>query len=319
MDKELIDLIKNTDNDEEIKEIIDEVIDECLEALKEIDIDTSVKNTLGVLSEINKNRIYKDESDHNSIEFDMQAVWMGFIPNTTRVIYGVYIDKNRDVSNRGQYYYINDNEYLYEFSKYIKDKDIDTDTDFILFVYEFLEEYLGNKFNPKDRHEIHKLIYKNDTDYYKPSKEHSNKDFIGTGGAMCTEYASLAQNILTVYGFDMMYMMDERHAYNLINIEDKVHLLDLSMNVAIVDINGNVVGDLPYLEEIEDYDNEYLNRVVYGEEKFILNEYYDLYMNGKLFKYVLDDTREYGIWGTRPDLLDGGNSNERIIKSNKRM
>ncbi len=319
MDKELIDLIKNTESDEEIKEIIDEVIDECIEALKEVNIDTRVMNTLGVLSEINKNRIYMDEYDENGIEFDMQAVWTGFIPNTTKIIYGVYIDKNRDVSNKGQYYYLNDNSYLYEFSKYIKDKEIETEEDLISYVYDFLEEYLGNFINPKARQDIHKLLYMNDDYYFKPTKEHSNKDFVGTGGAMCTEYSTLAQNILTIYGFDMMYMMDDKHAYNLISIRDKVHILDLSMNVVVLDLDGKVIGDLPFLEEIEDFDSDYLNRVVYGDDKFIVNEYYDLYMNDKLLKVTVKDTREYGIWGTRPDLLDGGNSNERIIKSNKRM
>ena len=318
MDIDLINDIKNTKNDEEIKEIIDEIILECLEALEEIDIDTKVLNTLGVESEINNNRCYINQYDVNDDEFNIQSIWTGFIPNNTKIIYGVYIDKNRDVSNKGQYYYLDDNSYLYEFSKYIKDKEIETEEDFISYVYDFLEEYLGNFINPKERQDIHKLLYKNDDYYFKPTKEHSNKDFVGTGGAMCTEYSTLAQNIFTIYGFDMMYMMDDKHAYNLISIRDKVHILDLSMNVVVLDLDGNVIGDMPFLEEIEDFDSNYLNRVVYGKEKFIVNDYYDIYMNEKLFKVTVKDTREYGVWGTREDLLGNEeNNNERIIRSYK--
>ena len=68
MDIDLINDIKNTKNDEEIKEIIDEIILECLEALEEIDIDTKVLNTLGVESEINNNRCYINQNDINDDE-----------------------------------------------------------------------------------------------------------------------------------------------------------------------------------------------------------------------------------------------------------
>ncbi len=315
MDRELIAEIKNSKNEEEIKQIIDSVIIECLEALEEINIDTKVKNTLGVESDINYERIYLNENDKNDNTYNMQAVWTGFIPKTTKIIYGINIDKYKEVANQGSYYYIDDNSYLYEFSKFIKEKEIDTDEDFILYVYDFLNKYLGNILNKKQRKDIHKLIYKNENVFYKPIKEHSNKDFIGTGGAMCTEYATLAQNILTLYGFDMMYLMDDKHAYNLIFLNEKVHLLDLSMCVVVLDEHHNEIGTLPFLEEIENYSNELLKRVIYGDEKFILNQYFDIYINDRLFKFTISEKREYGVWGTREELLEKEETeSERIIR-----
>ena len=314
MDRELIDEIKKTNNDEEIKEIINEIIEECLEALKEINIDTRVSNTLGVESDINFKRIYLDEEDVNENTYNMQAVWTGFIPVNTKIVYAIYINEYKDVSNEGHYYYLNDNSYLYEFSKYIKDKEVNDETDFIMYVFTFLNEYLGNIFNSKKRNDIHKLIYRNDNSFYEPTKEHSNSDFINTSGAMCTEYASLAQNILTVYGFDMMYLMTDKHAYNLICLDEKIHILDLSICIPIYNSNNEIIGKLPFLEEIEDYSNDKLKRVIYGEETFILNEYFDVYINDRLFKFTTNDTREYGVWGTRKELLDKEDTNERVIR-----
>ena len=86
------------------------------------------------------------------------------------------------------------------------------------------------------------------------------------------------------------------------------------MAVAIIDLNGNQIGDLPFLEEIENYSDDFLKRVIYGTEKIILNNYFDLYINDNLYKFITEDTREYGVWGTREDLIEEDLENERIIK-----
>ena len=319
MDRELLEKIRNTTTDEEIKQIVDEVIEKCIEELKELGVDLSVAPTIGMDSDINYTKYYKSENDNNDCNYKIQAAWTGFLPKGTKIVYGVVIDQYKDVANRGYYYYLNDNSYLYEFSKFIKDKEIETDEDFILYVYDFLNDYFGNLIQSKDRYILHKLLYKNNDAYFKPTKEHTNKDFVGCGAAMCTEYSSLAENILTLYGFDMMFLMNDKHAYNLIYLNEKMYLLDFSMSISVLDLNGDQIGDLPFLEEIEDFDEDYLKRLVYGREKIILNNYFDLYINDNLYKYVTEDTREYEVWGTREDLIEEDFENERIIKTYKKM
>ena len=79
---------------------------------------------------------------------------------------------------------------------------------------------------PKDRMEMHKLLFKNEYQFFEPQREHSIKDFYKTGSARCTEYAVIANNLLSVLKIPISYFMDKDHAYNVLFVEKEEDIYD---------------------------------------------------------------------------------------------
>ncbi len=60
-----------------------------------------------------------------SLQFMVRCFYNQFLPKNMKVVYGLRWDSlSGKASNRGNYYYMNDQEYLYDFCKFIKDKEI---------------------------------------------------------------------------------------------------------------------------------------------------------------------------------------------------
>ncbi len=284
--KELLSQIKECKTDEELEELAKVHIEFCTEEAGKYNIEC---DTIGTDVGINPRNYSDDEYDYGL------NIWNGYIPKNTRIVYGVYGYSDYRSANQGCYYYLDDESYIYDFIKYIKDKNIEDTYDFILNVNKFLKQYLDKIINAKDREEIHKLLYKNELDFYEPVNEHSIKDFKNTGAGKCTEYTAIAENIFSLFDFDIYYMMDVEHAYNLLRDNDKTYILDFANWVPCYDINYKYIGRLPYFVEIPDFSDEYFEEVKYGNERIELPDYYFLAMNDDLIEVRNGDTREYGV------------------------
>ena len=57
------------------------------------------------------------------------------------------------------------------------------------FIYKKL---FDKKIDAKTRKDVNKLIYKDENLFFRPSKEHSIKDFYHNGSEMCSEIAMVA-------------------------------------------------------------------------------------------------------------------------------
>ena len=179
-------------------------------------------------------------------------------------------------------------------------------------VNHFLRKYLIKYVNPRIRDEIHQLLYKNDgTYFYRPTKEHSIKDLVKNGAAQCTEFGAIAQNIFSLFDYDIYYLLDLEHAYNMLVEEDKVCILDFANGVECYDINLNPLGIIPYYAEIEDFDEDYFQEVINNTKKFILPDYYCIAINDDLYEMQYEENREYGIDGEEVEEI------EEIIKLSK--
>ena len=283
--KELLEAINNY-NEEETKLLIDDCINFYTKAASDINIEC---DTIGTDVGINPRNYSNDEYDYGL------NIWRGYIPKNTRIVYGVYGYPDYKSANHGCYYYLDDESYIYDFIKYIKDRDIEDTYDFIISVNKFLKLYLDKAVNSKTREEIHKLLYKDELDFYEPVNEHSIKDFKNTGAGQCTEYTALAENIFSIFDFDIYYMMDVEHAYNLLIDNDKTYILDFANWVPCYDINLKYLGRLPYFVEIPDFTDELFDKVKHGSERIELPDYYFLAMNDDLIEVRNGDTREYGV------------------------
>ena len=97
--------IRNTDD---ICSYIDAAIKELKGVVKKFN---PSENFLGVNVPLNK----KFNLENNDNYLIGNFYWYSFIDSDVKVIYGFSIDENSSVCNDGLYYYIDDNEYLYDF------------------------------------------------------------------------------------------------------------------------------------------------------------------------------------------------------------
>ena len=287
--KELLKFIKECDNDEDIEYVADALID-CFS--KESFEKNHHHDTIGSLTGVSPSEdVFKDKNVIYSIN-----AWVGYIPKGTKIVYGTYTDSNNYAYTKGSYYYLDDDSYVYEFFKYLKDKDVEDLNDLILYIHKFLTLYLGKNYNSLDREEMHKLFYMNDNTYFKPAKEHSIRDFYHNGSAMCTEYSVMGCNLLCVFGLCAMVIMDEYHAFNiLIDDKDTGSIIDFSNYVVVKDLYNRFLTHVPFFEEIEGSNLENIQNFVNSKEKIELEDYYYLYINGSFYKALTGDVRTYGM------------------------
>ena len=286
----LLELINDCDNDEELKEVIDKYVDmfsfmgykfnPICEEMKVIgrDIDINPKYNFNVLT---NNR------------------WYGFIPNDIKIVYGSY-SNNKGVCNQGWYYYLNDNDYLYCFARFIKNKNIEDSDEFISYVQFFLNYYFDNKFNPIDREIIDSLILDSKGNYIPPTKEHDITDFKYKGSAKCSEYSVMAQNIMSLFGYNTMVIFSMKHAYNLFfKTAEEVYVLDYQARLKIYDIYSNLINEIPYMAKIENYSEESLYDVVFNAGKFEFDDIFFIKFNDKIIPFFEGKKRVYNADGLK--------------------
>lgn len=134
--------------------------------------------------------------------------WIGYIPLGMRVAYCMDIDFQGMYSDMGGYFVMNSDEYILEFARWLRGKKvvINNPYELINYVNEFLDIYFNVvKINQVNRKNLHILLVDKNGNLIPPLQEHNITDFKGVGAAMCTEYAALASNILSVFGFNTLF------------------------------------------------------------------------------------------------------------------
>ncbi|MBP5678845.1 MAG: hypothetical protein J6X28_03345 [Bacilli bacterium] len=222
----------------------------------------------------------------------IRCFYNNFLPKDMKIVYGVSLDPTtRKLGNRGHYYYMDDQEYLYEFCKYIKGLEIDNIYDFLGYVSDFLKGYLGTIVRG-DRDAMFTTLYDHEGNVFKPTKERSIGDFKKKGVALCSEYATMAQNILRLFDFNSYLVIGnakirdrrpEMHSYNLLAYpeydeeEQDYHyqffLMDFINGVPVKDINEKVIGIDPFVVPLERIDQEMVDQLVEDELHLVFPEY----------------------------------------------
>jgi len=266
----IIEQIKKTKNDDEIKAIIDKKIK--IETEKSI-IANNNATFLGPYIGINPNLRLITNENINELEYEdtiYNSSWIGFIPSGTKLNYGSFTDyANGYQYNSGYYYYIEDFSYIYEFAKYIKDKEFKNKYSILKYIDIFLKNYYLNIVNPIDRMDLHQLIVNKNDLYMTPTKEHNNSDFIKRGASMCTEYSSAAVNILSIFGIQAFYLQAKYHAYNMIKLpnEDNGYdyfVYDITDRVIVYDVGKSIETDEAYFQKLDDFDDQDLDELLLG-------------------------------------------------------
>lgn len=240
----------------------------------------------------------------------MRCFVSGYIKENTKIIYGMSYDADGNISNNGNYYYIDNHEYIKDFCKYISRIEISNEYELFEYLLDFLKEYFGY-FKKINRNEMFKLIVDNYGRNMTPINEHGLSWFKGKGNAMCTEYSIMVQNILTTFGIESYLVIgtiktgSEKavgHAYNLLSIYDEEEneknlLIDFCNHVNAYDTNFKLIAPSPFIEELECIDQEFINKLINAEKHLIFDDYNYMIVGNTLAKIYYDRNRDYYISG----------------------
>ena len=163
---------------------------------------TSENDFIGYKADNNtiKKEVETTESGR-SYGIEMRCFHSGYIKENTKIIYGMIYDGDGNISNDGNYYYIDNHDYIKDFCKYISKIEISNEYELFEYLLDFLKEYFGF-FEQIGRSEMFKLLVDNYGKNINPINEHGLSWFKGKGNALCTEYSIMAQNILSFFGID---------------------------------------------------------------------------------------------------------------------
>ena len=276
--------IKQCKSEEEVRKLIDEAYEEVVE-------NSEKKEQLGFGSLTSLCPSHK-----------------GFIHPKTRIKY---------CSMAVETYGMETKDYIYEFAKMIwMRKDIVSKQSYIWALLEYLDYYFGIPKTNKDTREdifMYKALRSTETDdeFFAMMEKNTIGDLRGLGVAMCSERGAVAQNLLSMYGFDSYYCygafscgeQNEGHAYNVVYENGSYILLDYSLTVTLRKANGKIKR-VPYQEVIpSDKVEDFLNNKV----PLSLPDYELIETKDGIKKVPLNTCRNYVIGCDKVELDNGMN------------
>ena len=153
------------------------------------------------------------------------------------------------------------------------------------------------------------LVYVNNNGSVNNVLTSAVSNISANGGTMMQYGLIMANNILSVFGFDSYVIIGyekaettgiEGHAFNFISYtNDKYErvnaLVDFANSVSVFDINFNKLGNSPYIIYLDKLDNEFVNNFINNEVHLINNDYYYVVMGNTLLQLISERNRDYYI------------------------
>lgn len=290
----------------ELKKLSDEDITKLVEyRIKYLEDIATLENARDYVGYNIDHRFSKHELENNGgtnkFDLDMVCFYPGYIKEGVKVIYGIFYDTSGNASNNGHYYYIDTHDYITEFCKMIVKEDIVNEQELFQCILEYLKNYYGY-FEKIDRGEMFKLLRDNNDNNIGPKNEHGLSWFKGMGNALCTEYSIMAQNILSVFGINSYLVIGEEkvgkgagegHAFNLLSLDDNDILIDFSNYVKIYDIDFSLLGIVPFIGEIDELNQDFVDRFLGDEKHLVFEDYNYLVIGDVVAKIAYDRNRDY--------------------------
>ena len=219
-----------------------------------------------------------------------EPVFKGFIPLETKIKY---------TNIALETYSMNTIDFFYEFARYIRKYNINNKALIVYNLELFINIYFGLPSDRKREEIFNELAWnstKTDEEYFRILENNKIGDLKGSSAAKCTERSALAQQILSLFGFEVYYCigsikkdkLNEFHCFNIVKRKNDYARLDYSIPVMINYSNDNVQSYLPFIGIISN--EEFKSFVNEG----IIKEFSDYkYINSK--KQILDSIRCYNI------------------------
>ena len=288
------------------EEEINKIVTKKIKELEEQDKTEHEDNTIGFLvGHKPKNHAITE----NSFGIDMRCFYSGYIRKNSKIVYAIHYNNDGMVTNNGNYYYMDSEDYLYGFCEYIAKEEVSNIYDLFDHILIYLRKYFGF-FKKQERETMFCMLHSKNGDYLDQIKEHGISWFKGKGNAMCSEYATMAQNMLSLFGIDSYIVIGyeqtkekedgEYHAYNLISFKDddgeEVNaLIDFANFVKVLDEQFRKIGEAPFIAYLDDLDESFVRKLVYNDMHLTFEEYDYLVLGGSLIQIGYNRTRDYSV------------------------
>lgn len=226
------------------------------------------------------------------------AMFNGFIPFETRIKYSSF--------SMGDYS-MKTTDFYYDFARELRKNKIQTKGQFISFVESYINSYFGINETGEDKREqiLSDIAFQTtitDDEYFEKLENNEIGSLKGMNAAMCTERAAMAQNLLSLYGFETYYCMgcfdnnghQEGHCFNIAKAKTSYILLDYSVPVTMFD-NGRISGYLPFQGAISEEEFQ----VIINNQQFKSFQNYEYIKTENGYQKIpTDATRSYivGAW-----------------------
>ena len=297
---------------EVLKELDDDELDDFVEArIDQLEESASKdKPILGYYAEANPKGCAKLDDDLG--ELTIRCFHKGYIKKDTKFVYGFSISPEGIVENEGSYYYLKDQQYIYDFCKFIRQFDIEDEYDLFEKILLFMRKYFG-RIKKADRNDMFHMIYDKEGNSFPLKKEHDLNWFKGRGSAMCSEFATMAQNLLSVLGVESYIVLGaqkigqydvDSHAYNFVTfkeknedgeLEDTSLLVDFSSFCNIYNFKREKVGESPFIGFLDEFDDDFLLRFLYEEEHIAFQDYNYAKVGNTTVQVLFDRDRDYFV------------------------
>lgn len=189
-------------------------------------------------------------------------------------------------------------DFYYGFAKYLKQRNIQNKGTLIKYLQNFINEYFGVSKTEGDNRDdfLFSLTLgatANDDEAWDKIEKLEIGDFKRKKVAMCTEKASLAQNVLSLFGIESYWCMGyvnnngkiEPHCFNIARAKDNYILLDYSIPCAV--IHSNRVADwAPFQGKIEILE---LEQILEGKNQEFTN--YEYIISNNNLQITSDNTK----------------------------
>ena len=221
-----------------------------------------------------------------------------------KIIYSYVLDSNGYTVNNGCYYYITDHEYIYEFAKYIQQERIIDEIDFLTHVFKFINYYFFSfKTRNISREQMHQPPLNKYGRYIRPTMTHRFLDFKEANNAECSEFSVMAQNILSIFGFKMLFFNGSvnsiygngGHAFNLALINKVPCIIDFYIPSKVYKIDGKLSTYSPFLGVINGYSTTSLRRHLLNKIPYYFPDYSYLKINDSYIMISNGENRKYTV------------------------
>lgn len=213
----------------------------------EVELDSIIKNALQKSIESSEKNKRLGFADGGLVTSRISA-HKGFISPDSRIKYS-------NLSMNA--YSMATNDYFFEFAKFLKRWHVNNKGMLVKVIENFINGYFGisNGYDMRDDYfdQIAFQTTMTDDEYFEKLDNLKIGDLKGKNIAMCTERAAMAQNLLSLFGFDVYYCMgcvdnggkEEAHCFNIARAKNTFMLLDYSLPVTIFE-NGRAIDYAPF-------------------------------------------------------------------------
>ena len=216
------------------------------------------------------------------------CLFKGFIPLNTRIKYE---------SMALETYGMETTDFFYEFAHFIKKHNINSTGSLLFNIEYFINSYFGYSSKDSRSDIFNDVAFQStttDEEYFQALQNNKIGDLKGKRSAQCTEKAAIAQQLLSLFGFESYYCVgcvdlenrQEAHSFNIVKKGDNYAIVDYSLPVTSFNQDGSIKAFYPFIGEIKKEEfNEFVN---YGVLKVF--DGYEYHNNRKV---LTNDQRTY--------------------------